>query len=1181
MMSPFTTLSRHLFTPRRKRSLGTRATHKRPRARLFVEPLEDRAVPTTISVTNASLNEIGSPSAFITAGSGGLSSPLGITVGPDGNVYVAGNGGAVLRYNGTTGAFINTFVSQGSGGLSFGIDAGLAFGPDGNLYVTSEGTNQILEYNGSTGAFVEAFVSAGSGGLSDPRGVAFGSDGNLYVTSSKTNSIMRYQGPLASSPGAALPAAGQSGATFVAPSSGGLVRPNSLLFGPDGNLYVDGGQTAGILRYNGTTGAFLNTFAGGGAGGELAYGRGIAFDQDGNLYVGDESNAVHRYNSQGTSLGDLLVNSVNPSLSKPIGMTFDAQGELLITDQDYNSVVRYANGVDVTLSAASSTPVSVNFATADGSALAGTNYYALSGTVTFNPGQTSQMILVATQEDPQATGNVSFSVQLSNPTGGATIANGTAAVNITVDDTTRQFAIANTAAIEADATAHYRGAFVQGVPDSGFTYLTFGPDGNLYTNTGPGAGYDAITEYNGTTGALIGLFVPPVNGQLGLLDGLAFNDGYLYVGSNINPEVLQYNATTGAFVSVFVSGVSGPNNLAFGPDASGDANADLYVSSSSGVSRYNGTTGAYLGTYITNGSGGLSNAGAMTFDPSQTYLYVTSSTNQVLKYNAETGAYVGVAASAGVSDPVDVKFGPNDGLLYVLSAGNNRILRYTATGTYVDDYVTAGSGGMIDPVQMAFGPNGDLYVSAAGGGLLGHPADGQIFDFGTESEAVFTVTNTTPSTLPLPVNYATGSSADTAVAGTNYTATSGTLTFAPGWTTAAIDVPILDSSSQTTPLTFTLNLSNPEGATLSQSEGTGTIAPSDQAAKFYVVNDATSSIGGTNTAFKYQSSGTEQAPFNLSLNDLTPMGVAANAAGTMEWVVDANKNVYVYSPSGTLLGSWSAGGLSSSAQLTGITTNGTDIWLVDSSAYKVYKYTGAASRLSGSQNAASSFSLSVHGHSGNGNPQDIVTDGTSFWVVDGTAHMVFKYTLAGSLLGSWTIDPANTHPTGITINPNNVSDIWIVDNGTDKVYQYIGAASRTSGSQNAGAMFALASGNSNPQGIADPPPQSMIPQTPMATSQRVPAEGRTFDFEARLIGYALPSPMMLEVRGATGLAMVSESPDRPDTAKWPALAFARAEKTFEKNSGFSTYQPEKSSGHATRAEALDPVIVAQIFADVV
>jgi hypothetical protein len=738
--------------------------------------------------------------------------------------------------------------------------------------------------------------------------------------------------------------------------------------------------------------------------------------------------------------------------------------------------VSYNSGVDVTLSSANSTSVSVNYTTEDGTALAGTNYDALSGTVTFAPGQTSQMILLATQEDPQATGNVGFSVQLSNPTGGATIGTGTATVNITLATTTRQFSTANTSTIEGDPTAHYRGAFVQGLPDSGFQSMTIGPDGNLYTTTGPGGIFgNAIGSYNGTTGALIGAFMPSVNGQIEATSRVAmvFNAGYLYVGSPGNNEVLQYNGTTGAFVGVFISGVT-PNSLAIGPDANGDLNVDLYVSTPSGVSRYNATTGALLGTYITNGSGGLSGAGAMTFNPSQTDLYVASTgTNQVLEYNARTGGYVGVAASSGVSDPVDVKFGPNDGLLYVLSSGNNRILRYTATGTYVDDYVPAGSGGMVDPNQMVFGPNGDLYVSAASSAqiLLQYPADSQIFDFGTENEAIFTVTNTTPSTLPLTVNYATANG--TAIAGTNYTATSGTLTFSPGITAPTIDVPILDSGSQTAPLTFTLNLSNPVGGTISNGQGVGTIQPSDTPATFYVVNGATSANGGTNTTYKYQASGSPEAPYGLSLNDLNPRGVATTAAGTTEWVVDANKNVYVYNSSGTLLGSWSAGGLSSSAQLTGITTDGTNVWLVDSYTDKVYKYSGAASRLSGSQNAASSFNL-ASGRNGDSNPKDLVTDGTSIWVVDGTALKVFKYTLSGSSLGSWTIDSRDTHPTGITIDPSNVSNIWIVDNGTDEVYQYTAAASRTSGSQSAAATFALAPGDTNPQGIADPPPTDMM-----------------------------------------------------------------------------------------------------------
>jgi hypothetical protein len=893
--------------------------------------------------------------------------------------------------------------------------------------------------------------------------LAFGPDGNLYVTSYRTNAVLRYEGPLAGSPGAALPASGQSGATFVAPSSGGLLQPLNVVFGPDGNLYVDGGETLGILRYNGTTGAFMGTFEQGDN--DSVFGRGMGFDQQGRLYVSDGANAVHRYDTQGNSLGDLLIDAVNPALSKPRGLTFDAQGNLLITCRDTNTVVRYDRGVNVTLSSASSTPVSVNYTTVDGTAVAGTNYFAESGTLNFAPGQTSQDILLATQEDPQAPGNVAFSVQLSNPSGGTTIGTGTAAVNVIVDNAARQFAIADSSAIEGNTTAHYRGAFVQGLPDSGSYDPTFGPDGNLYVSNDGG---NPVAKFNGTTGASMGLFVPPVNGQASIVDGMVFNGGYLYVGSKPNSDVLQFNATTGAYVGVFVSGVSGgPKNLAIGPDANGNANADLYVSTSNGVTRYDGTTGASLGTYITNGSGGLSGAGSMTFDSSQTYLYVTSSTNQILKYNARTGAFVGVAASAGVSNPTDVKFGP-DGLLYVLSSGNNRILRYTATGTYVDDYVPAGSGGMVGPIAMAFGPNGDLYVS--GTASITNAATSQIYDFGTEAETVFTVTNTTASTLPLTVNYATADG--TAHAGTSYTATNGTLTFAPGWTTATVDVPTLDSGSQTAPLAFTLTLSNPEGATLSRSQATGTIAPSDAAAKFYVVNGATSSLGGTNTAYKYQPSGTQQAGYGLSVTtatpDLNPQGIASNAAGTMQWVVDANLNVYVYSSSGTLLGSWAALGLPTGAQVTGIATNGTDIWLLDPPAVKVYKYTGAASRLSGSQSAASSIKLSTS----DTNPQDMVTDGTSLWVVDGTALKVFKYKLSGTLLGSWSIDPANAHPTGITINPNNVSDIWIVDNGTDKVYHYVGAASRTSGSQNAAATFALAAGNTNPQGIADPPPAS-------------------------------------------------------------------------------------------------------------
>ncbi len=407
------------------RSLPRRLRTSRAR-RMSLERLEDRQLLSTISVSDASLNEIGDVSAFVAGGSGGLSSPRDLVLGPDGNVYVASSGSnSVVRYT-PGGQLLSTFVAAGSGGLN--APFGLAFGPDGNLYVGSEGTNAIYEYSGSTGAFLTTFVPAGAGGLNDPKGLAFGRDGNLYVSSRASESVLRYQGPSGASPGSPLPVTGQTGATFVAPSSGGLQNPNDLTFDPNGNLDV-ASAGIGVLQFNGNTGAYITTLVAAGTGG-LVNPRGMAFDQDGRLYVADiGSNAIHRYTGQGQYLDDPITSAAS-SLREPVGMIVDAQGALLVSSRDTNLVGRYDRGVTVTLSAASSTPVSATYGTADGTATAPLDYSAQTGTVTFAPGQTSRLVLLVTHEDSAIDGSETFGVQLSNPTN-ATIATGTATVTIT------------------------------------------------------------------------------------------------------------------------------------------------------------------------------------------------------------------------------------------------------------------------------------------------------------------------------------------------------------------------------------------------------------------------------------------------------------------------------------------------------------------------------------------------------------------------------------------------------------------------------------------------------------------------------------------------------------------------------------------------------------------------------
>ena len=73
--------------------------------------------------------------------------------------------------------------------------------------------------------------------------------------------------------------------------------------------------------------------------------------------------------------------------------------------------------VVVTRIGSTSGTVTVNFATADGSATAGTDYSAQSGTLTFNDGEVSKNLTIPIQEDGIAEGDENFRIILTNPTG--------------------------------------------------------------------------------------------------------------------------------------------------------------------------------------------------------------------------------------------------------------------------------------------------------------------------------------------------------------------------------------------------------------------------------------------------------------------------------------------------------------------------------------------------------------------------------------------------------------------------------------------------------------------------------------------------------------------------------------------------------------------------------------------
>ncbi len=274
--------------------------------------------------------------AFILDGYGGLKVPTGMAFGAEGNFYVAGfEGNDVLRYDWPTGVFLGEFVPAGSGGLT--NPHAMAFGPDGNLYVSSNGNDSIRRYDGITGAPLPApgqtgaiFVPPGSGSLSAPSGLVFGPDDNLYVNSDFTSSVMRYDGVT----GASLPSPGQTGAFFVPTGSGGLNDPKmGLTFGADGNLYVGNWGGSSVLRYVGADGTPLPapgqtgaTFVPSGSGG-LNSTHGVAFGPDGNLYACSEfSHSVLRYDGTTGGFIDAFVPTASGQLNRPINLIFRDTG---------------------------------------------------------------------------------------------------------------------------------------------------------------------------------------------------------------------------------------------------------------------------------------------------------------------------------------------------------------------------------------------------------------------------------------------------------------------------------------------------------------------------------------------------------------------------------------------------------------------------------------------------------------------------------------------------------------------------------------------------------------------------------------------------------------------------------------------------------------------------------------
>ncbi len=183
----------------------------------------------------------------------------------------------------------------------------------------------------------------------------------------------------------------------------------------------------------------------------------------------------------------------------------------------------------------------------------------------------------------------------------------------------------------------------------------------------------------------------------------------------------------------------------------------------------------------TAGSDYVASSGKLTFAPGETTRSLT----------------VGVIGDASVE--------PNETFTVKLSSPSGaRISRTAATGTILNDDTA--------PVLPTLSIADASQVEANSG----------------TSNMAFTVTLSKASTTPVTVNYATANS--TATAGSDYTAATGTVTFAAGETAKTVNVAVIGDTTPEPTETFTVTLSTPAGATLARAAATGTIIDDDNPA---------------------------------------------------------------------------------------------------------------------------------------------------------------------------------------------------------------------------------------------------------------------------------------------------------------------------------------------------------------
>jgi len=539
----------------------------------------------------------------------------------------------------------------------------------------------------------------------------------------------------------------------------------------------------------------------------------------------------------------------------------------------------------VTLDKASDETVTVQYSTSDGTAIAGVDYTATTGTVTFAPGVTTQLVHVDVIGDAAAESNETFTVTLSSPVG-ATLADGSAIGTITDDDTVTTVPGLNSGnpGDELWGEAFYAPYVDMGlwpVPDlvaiaqgRGASLVTLGflqatPDGKLAW-----AGLSALAPDSDFEQA------QAINSSIAALQA-AGGDVMISLGGASGTSLAQWYATRGlsarslADAYVAVAQTYSLNRIDFDIEGAAVADAASIALRSQALALMQqdlpdlevwytlpvlptGLTSDGLNVVRSAVSAGveLDGVNVMAMDYGESAAPTSGPNAKTMGAYAIQAAESTYAQLAALYGEFGQSFGWNQvGVTPMIGVNDVTTEVFTvADAQALEDFARAKGLGMLSMWSVARDTPGSLGQASPTASGLDLPAGSfsAVFnDYGTandvgdtlptlsisdaavvegdggQTHVMFTVTLSAASDEAVSVGYVTSNG--TATAGVDYTAGSGVVSFAPGVTSQMVHVMVAGDVAVEGDETFTVSLSNPSGATIADGSAVGTITNDDVA----------------------------------------------------------------------------------------------------------------------------------------------------------------------------------------------------------------------------------------------------------------------------------------------------------------------------------------------------------------